>query len=102
MFTNLRYIDLSFSNIQKVEEFAFDENRKLETILISSNNIKSLPNLFNNNDNALSKIEIPIIWEYLLPWAMDQDLGFPLELVYSKQESKYFSQKCLSLIPIPK
>ena len=60
MFTNLRYIDLSFSNIDTVEEFAFDENRKLETILISSNNIKSLPNLFNNNDNALSKIKIPI------------------------------------------
>ena len=62
MFTNLRYIDLSFSNIQKVEEFAFDENRKLETILISSNNINSFPNLFNDNVNSLSKIEIPITY----------------------------------------
>jgi len=56
MFTNLRYIDLSFSNIDTVEEFAFDENRKLETILISSNNINSLPNLFNDNDNSLKSV----------------------------------------------
>ena len=63
MFTNLRYIDLSFSNIDTVEEFAFDENRKLETILISSNNIKALPNLFTDNNHALGEIEFPVTWQ---------------------------------------
>ena len=58
LFTNLRYIDLSFSNIEIVEEFAFDDNRKLEVMLLSGNRIEGLPNLFTDEDHALGEIEI--------------------------------------------
>ena len=56
MFTNLRYIDLTFSNIEIVEEFAFDDNRKLEVMLLSGNRIEGLPNLFTDEDHALGEI----------------------------------------------
>ena len=58
LFTNLRYIDLTFSNIETVEEFAFNENRKLETMLLSGNRIEGLPNLFTDADHALGEIKI--------------------------------------------
>jgi len=54
-FNNLRYIDLSYSNIAEIGEFAFGY-LPLETIDLTQNSIASLPVLFNNPDNNLEKL----------------------------------------------
>ena len=49
-------IDLSFSKIQVIENFAFDGNQKLHSLTISGNSIGYVPNLFISSNNSLRSI----------------------------------------------
>jgi len=54
-FSNLQYIDLSFSNIGEIGEFAFGY-LPLETIVLTQNSLTSLPVLFEDPGNNLKKL----------------------------------------------
>merc|ERR1711936_448580 len=53
IFTNLEYLDLSSSKIERVDPFAFAGNKKIGTLILTGNNIINLPNLYESLENSL-------------------------------------------------
>ena len=55
-FPNLRYLDLSYSNVVTIQQFAFNENRKLDTLILNRNSLTDIPTLFESSDNSLEAL----------------------------------------------
>lgn len=55
-FPNLEYLDLSGCNINEVDDFVFEGNQLLTDLVLSKNNLRSLPNLFQSTDNTLESL----------------------------------------------
>ena len=55
-FPNLRYLDLSYSNVASMQQFAFNENRKLDTLILNRNSLTDIPTLFESSDNSLEAL----------------------------------------------
>ena len=58
LFQSLRYLELSYSNVATIDEFAFDENSKLNNIILRGNGLVSLPALFQSPVNSLQSITL--------------------------------------------
>ena len=53
LFPNIVYLDLSNNHIAPIDEFALEANKKLETVILNSNQLASIPSLFEFDDNVL-------------------------------------------------
>jgi len=57
-FKSLKHLDLSFSKIALVDQFAFDENVHLKSLILSGNSIENLPALYRSSDNVLESLTV--------------------------------------------
>ena len=58
LFQNLDHLDLSNSNIEQIEEYSLDENRKLETVILRNNSLMEVPALFQSFENSLEGLTL--------------------------------------------
>jgi len=58
LFKNLQYLDLSYSNIARIDEFVFDENFELKKIDLKGNELVSVPALFQYPGSALQSLSL--------------------------------------------
>lgn len=56
MFPNLHHLDLSYCNIMEVEDFAFEDNQVLDTLILTGNHLVSIPLFYKSADNSLSSL----------------------------------------------
>ena len=56
IFRNLQYLDLSYSNVAVIDDYAFEENKKLDSIILTGNDLEHIPSLFLSSDNSLESL----------------------------------------------